>query len=327
MDDPGALLDVDEARLDHEERRLLGDQVLVERLVGLADQVLGGELLQHLVLALEDVEAGLGEDDVDRRLALRRAGAAGADLDVLDVGPHRQGDVAGQRPRGRGPGQEVGAGLVRELEEHVDAGVLDVVLVPLRELVGAERGHAPRAVGDDLEPLVEQLLLPHVLEQRPHRLHVGRLVGDVGVVEVEPEADAVGELDPLADVPVAGLLALLVELVDAVGLDVLLGLEAQLLLDLHLDRQPVGVPAALADHPVAAHRLVAREEVLEGARQHVVQPGEAVGGRGAFVENPVVGLRALVNRALKDVLLLPEGAHPPLQLGEADLAVDGLEHG
>ena len=47
-------------------------------------------------------------------------------------------------------------------------------------------------------------------------------------------------------------------------------LDAELLLDRDLDRQAVAVPAALALDVVAAHRLVAREDVLEDAREHVV---------------------------------------------------------
>ncbi len=74
-------------------------------------------------------------------------------------------------------------------------------------------------------------------------------------------------------------LAQLVELGDAVGLDLLLAVDAEAALDLELDGQAVRVPAGLARHAVAAHRLVAREEVLEDARDDVVRAGPAVGRR------------------------------------------------
>ena len=65
------------------------------------------------------------------------------------------------------------------------------------------------------------------------------------------------------DVAQHRLAAARVELRDAVGLDVALAGEAELLLDGDLDRQAVAVPAGLAGDVVALHRPVAREDVLE----------------------------------------------------------------
>ena len=64
------------------------------------------------------------------------------------------------------------------------------------------------------------------------------------MVEIDPEGDAVGQALPLLHVAADALLALLVERGDAVALDLRLAREAQLLLDLELDGQAVGVPAA-----------------------------------------------------------------------------------
>ena len=50
----------------------------------------------------------------------------------------------------------------------------------------------------------------------------------------------------------------------------------QVLFDLELYRQPVGVPACLPRHPEPGHRLVARVDVLEGPREDVVGAGPAV---------------------------------------------------
>ena len=92
---------------------------------------------------------------------------------------------------------------------------------------------------------------------------------DVRVVEVDPEADPLGEPVPLLDVAEHRLAAALVELGDPVGLDLRLRGDPELALDLELDRQPVAVPAGLARHVVTAHRLVARVDVLEHPREHV----------------------------------------------------------
>ena len=81
------------------------------------------------------------------------------------------------------------------------------------------------------------------------------------------------------------------ERLDAVGLDLLLGVDAQLLADLDLDRQAVGVPAGLALAAVAAHGLVAGKEVLDRPGEAVAGVRQAVGRGRAFVEHEGGGRR------------------------------------
>ena len=129
--------------------------------------------------------------------------------------------------------------------------------------------------------LVEQVLVGDLAQRPPHGLDVGRVERPVGVVEVDPEADALGQRVPVLQEREDRLAALLVELGDAVGLDLRLGGDAELLLDRDLHRQPVRVPAALALDEVAAHGLEAGEDVLEHARRaRGARPGRpfAVGG-------------------------------------------------
>ena len=165
-------------------------------------------------------------------------------------------------------------------------------LVALRDLVRGERGAAARAVGDDLVALVEPPVVPDLAQRPPDRLDVVVVQRHVGVVEVDPEADPLGQPVPVLDVAEDRLAAALVELGDPELLDLLLGGDPELALDLELDRQPVAVPARLARHPVAAHRLVARVDVLEDAREDVVGAGPAVGGRRPLVEAPDLGAPA-----------------------------------
>src|SRR5439155_27012923 len=112
------------------------------------------------------------------------------------------------------------------------------------------------------------------------------------------------------------LAAALVELRDAEGLDLVLRADAELLLDGDLDRQPVAVPAALALDVVAAHRLEARIDVLEHARQDMVRPGPPVRGRRPLVEDELLRALALLERALEHVAFLPALEHPLLELGK-----------
>ena len=190
-----------------------------------------------------------------------------------------------------------------------------------------ERGAAARAVGDDLVALVEAPLVPDLAQRPPDRLDV--VVGQrhVGVVEVDPEPDPLGQPVPVLDVAEHRLAAAGVELGDPVLLDLRLRGDPELLLDLDLDRQPVAVPARLPRHVVAPHRLVARVDVLEDAREDVVRAGPPVGRRRAVVEAPDrgAGVAALGELAVEDVALAPALEDPLLELGEGLLRVDLTE--
>ena len=119
-----------------------------------------------------------------------------------------------------------------------------------------------------------------------------------------------------------------VELGDPVFLDLRLVLDPELLLDGDLDRQAVAVPAALAVAVEAAHRLEAREDVLEHARQHVVGAGPAVGGRRALVEDVRRRALAAAQRLVVDVELAPALEDLLLELREVDLFGQGtMRHG
>ena len=171
--------------------------------------------------------------------------------------------------------------------------------------------------------LVEQALVGDLPQRPPDRLDVGRVERAVGVVEVEPEADPLRQRVPVLEELEDRLAALRVELGDAVGLDLGLRLDPELLLDGDLDRQAVAVPAALALDVEAAHRLEARVDVLEDAREDVVRAGPAVGRRRALVEDPRRRALAPAQRLAEDVALAPALEHLLLELGEGLVGVDG----
>ena len=230
---------------------LLRDGVRKERLVVETDELAALHGLDERVLAVEHGQARLGKDQVLVVLF---------DLDVGDVVVDRQRHVAGQGPwRGR-TGQDRGVGVVLQPEPDKDAWVWDVVLIALRQLVARQGRRATRAVGRDAKALVDEVLLPHLAERPPHRLDVVGRQRPVSVVVVQPEGHAFAERDPVRDVLVDAVAAELVEALDAdLGLDGELAGDAELLLDLDLDRQPVRVPAGFALDVEALHRLVARE--------------------------------------------------------------------
>ena len=59
----------------------------------------------------------------------------------------------------------------------------------------------------------------------------------------------------------------------------------------------------------AVHDLVAREQVLESARFHMVDTWSAIGCRRPFVEDVFRTAFALAERLLEDIVFLPELEH------------------
>src|SRR4029077_9122467 len=102
--------------------------------------------------------------------------------------------------------------------------------------------------------------------------------------------------------------------------------DAELLLDLDLDRQAVRIPARLPLDIEPLHRLVARKEVLECAREDVVRGRLAVGSRRSFIEDEARAPGPELERFLEGAFILPFREHLLLEVREADLLVYLVEH-
>src|SRR5262249_46149776 len=128
------------------------------------------------------------------------------------------------------------------------------------------------------------------------------------------------------DVAQYALAAFLVEFGDAIFLDFVLVLETEFFFDGEFDREAMCVPAALAQRIITAHRLVARENILERARQHMMDAGITVDGWRPFIGD--VGSRAfaLFHRALEDAAHTPEIKLFAFQLLYIDFRVNCLKH-
>jgi hypothetical protein len=98
--------------------------------------------------------------------------------------------------------------------------------------------------------------------------------------------------------------------------------DAQVLLDLHLDGQPVGVPSEAAVDTEAAHRPVARHDVLDDAGQQVAVVRKVVGERRPVEEDVLPGAGALLDRTPERVAGLPALQDPFFQLRELDVFLD-----
>ncbi len=283
-------------------------------LVAQAEQRRAGHPLLHL--------GGVAQHPLHQRLGQDQPVAVEAGPHVGHVGIDGDGGVRDQGPGHGRPGEQRDARVVQEgeLDEH---GGIDRVPVAEGHLVARQRGAVARAVRHHLVALGQQALLPHLLQRPPDRLDVVVVEREVGLVSVDPEADPLRQRVPLVDVAQHRLAALGVELLHAVALDVRLRGEAELLLDLELDRQAVAVPAGLARDEVAAHRLVARKNVLENTRQDVVGPGPPVGRGRALVEDEAGRALAAAHRFVEHVALAPALEHGLLELREGLRRVNG----
>jgi hypothetical protein len=173
--------------------------------------------------------------------------------------------------------------------------------------------------------LVEEPVVPQLAHEPPDGLDVVVGEGPVGVGRVDPHAGALGQRRPVLDVAADRGPAALVERLDAVGLDLVLGVQAELALDLELDGEAVAIPPALAGHVAAAHGLEAREQVLERPRPHVVQARLAVGGGRPLVEDPRLGALAQPADLLDDLALAPTGDRPFFEGGQVEVGGNGTE--
>mmetsp|Transcript_41792 Transcript_41792/g.110426 ORF Transcript_41792/g.110426 Transcript_41792/m.110426 type:complete len:1093 (+) Transcript_41792:362-3640(+) len=308
---------------DHAPALLLVDlagalPVVEEGLVLDADQGVALHLLQDLEVLLPVLLDG-GADPVPAVLADDPLLPVVLPLheQVLERRVDAEGQVGGQGPGRRRPRQDVRVLPVGPLELHDDGGV-GHLLVVLRGLEVRHRGAKGRAERDDAPRAVDHPLVEELLERPPDALHVAELHGLVVVVKVDPAAEARDDVPPLLGVLLHDAAALLVVLVDAHLHDVGASPDLELRVDDALDRDAVAVPAEAPLHVVAALVRVARDDVLDRAREDVAIVRQPGGERRAVVE--VEGRLALrlAQGLLEGVDLCPVGQGTLLLRREVD---------
>jgi hypothetical protein len=332
--DAGAVLRGDEGTRDHDARARVRRQLddLERARVGEAHVLraaahrAAGEIAEVQRLPVRPAAVVEHDRTGPRDRAHQDAPVAPLVLAVLEVRRHGGGDVRRQCPRGRRPDDELAWAAVGEREGDVDRTVADV-LVAERQLVAREHRAAARAVRQHAVARHEQALLVQPLQQPPHRLDVLVAVRDVGVVVVEPVGHPVRQVLPLGLVLEDTRAGARVELGDAVGLDGLLAVEPELLLDLDLDRQTVRVPARDPRHVPALRRAEAADQVLQRAREDVVDARPAVRRRRTFEEDEGrVPLRPL-ERPLEEPLHAPGCQELALERVGGDVGPGRERHG
>lgn len=152
----------------------------------------------------------------------------------------------------------------KKKEEGLTRGIIDIA-VSLARLEIRQRGRAPRRVRHHTQAAVHHALLEQLAERPPHRLHKRDIQRLVIIIKVDPAAHALDGGAPLGRVAHDDLPALVVVLVDAHREHVVLPRDAQSLVDLVLDGQPVRVPPEPPCNVVPADVRVPGDDVLIGA--------------------------------------------------------------
>src|SRR5262249_42791103 len=117
------------------------------------------------------------------------------------------------------------------------------------------------------------------------------------------------------------------ELLDAELFDLLLGVDAELFAHLALDGQAVRIPAGLPLDQMPRHRAVAREDVLDRARQAMPRMRQSIRRRRSLIKHKSRRPRAELQRLTKNVMLLPELEDPLLGGRKIEVLRQRLKHG
>ncbi len=117
---------------------------------------------------------------------------------ILYIGVNSDGYVAGQRPGSGRPNQQGGAGPIYQGHTHVDRGVFRLAITKGHFVLGKGRA-AAWAIRNHLRVLVEQLPVPQLLQNPPYRFDVFVGEGYVGVLQINPKAEAFTEFRPFLD--------------------------------------------------------------------------------------------------------------------------------
>jgi hypothetical protein len=316
-------------------RRLLGRQLVERAVVGEPEQVLAHQRLDDLILAMvfEELRQGLELDgfsflavgrgdfgfDLAPAVEVLRPDVvlplALANLVVLHLRMDRRGDVGRQRPRRGGPDEQ---GLLLppaqgQAKEH--RHVLDP-LIALVHLHLADAHPAARTPRHGVEALVDVPAVETLFQKTPDGEVVGlaHRVIRIGPVHPVAQADRLFGLHS-RELPHAGL-AVLDELVHAVGVDVLLRLEPVGLLHLDLDPQALAVEAVLVSQLAAAHGMVALIEVLQRPPPRVMHTHRIISRDRPVQKPPLRPTAILLAQFLESPHLVPERKNPLLHSRE-----------
>ena len=161
--------------------------------------------------------------------------------------------------------------------------------------MAGERRSAARAIRHDFMTLVQKALIGNLLDGPPDGFDIVIVVGDIRVVHIAPISDRIAHFMPLRRIFPDGFLAFFVEGFHAVPFDVLFAVQFQQLFNFQLNRQAMRIPAGFAENMVPFHRFIARDDILDRARQNMADVRLAVCRRRPIIEGEIIALGSVFN--------------------------------
>ena len=146
------------------------------------------------------------------------------------------------------------------------------------------------------------------------------------MVKIDPTPHACDCLSPFRSVFENRSLALVVELINAHGLDFMLGVDAKLFFNEVLHRKTVAIPPKTPLHLFSFHGLVAWDNIFYGRRNKMTKVWQTSCKRRAVKKHKFLSLVALLNRLFKSLVLLPKFQDFFFLLGKICFRINRLIH-
>ncbi len=244
MNDACTIFGADKITRHHIGIVVINGQEGIERVIVLIEQVFALKALDNLILLV--IMQGFFHQEAARiNFSVPSPSCRWAfDLHIVDVFTDSEGNITGKRPGSGRPHQEVNTGFVAQGKTDKDAGVFDI-FITLSNFMAAEWRAATRAIRNNLITLIEQFLVPKLLQNPPDALDIIVAEGDVGIVQIYPETNALGELLPIGQITQDTCTAFFVKSGNAIFFNFVLVLEAEFFFDFDFDWQTVCIPAAV----------------------------------------------------------------------------------
>ena len=225
-------------------------------------------------------------------------------LDICFAGIYAERDIGGKSPRSCRPCEEIC--VLALYFEADDCGAFLDILIALSDFGAGERCAAAGTVGNYLESLIEQTLVPYLAERPPFGFDIFICICDIGMLHISPEADYAGEILPHALVFPYALAAFLYERLDAVFFYLILAVQPEQLFHFKLNGKPVCIPACLAENFLALHCLIAGNHIFDYAREHMTYMRLSVCRRGSVIECIIRTALACFDTLFEYLIVTPE---------------------
>ena len=169
----------------------------------------------------------------------------------------------------------------------------------------AQTGTVRRGERLDCVSLVEETLVVDLLQKVPQSFDVAVVVGDIGIVHINPVADTLCHIYPFTgifhDLRTAGC----VVIPDGNLLADVFLVDSQFLLNSDFHGKAMSVPSRAALDLVSGHCLVTAHGVLDGTSHHVVDTGHSVSGGGTLEEYELRASLTDFHAAAESIFLFP----------------------